>query len=80
MKTGDQEVDLSEQEIVDCSANLGCEGGWLDKSWEYIKEKGGIATEENYPYISEAGFFMQIQHMFGCTQTMARARAHASDA
>ncbi|XP_017008397.2 procathepsin L-like [Drosophila takahashii] len=50
-KTG-KLIPLSPQNLIDCSqsyGNMGCKGGWLDRSIAYIKENG-IATEQEYPY------------------------------
>jgi KDEL-tailed cysteine endopeptidase len=45
-------LSLSEQELVDCSRgykNLGCDGGSIDFSFDYIKDHG-ITLEEDYQY------------------------------
>ncbi|CAD5222938.1 unnamed protein product [Bursaphelenchus xylophilus] len=56
--TGDDELDLSEQQMVSCTYqnpnygnNNGCNGGQSDKVMNYIRDKG-ITSEASYPYTS----------------------------
>ncbi|GAB4860547.1 hypothetical protein Ancab_035708 [Ancistrocladus abbreviatus] len=49
-------VSLSEQELVDCDKeNHGCNGGLMESAFEWIKQKGGLITEQSYPYTAQEG-------------------------
>jgi len=48
-------LSFSEQELVSCDVgggDMGCNGGWMDNAFTWIKKNGGITTEDQYPYTS----------------------------
>jgi cathepsin F len=51
IKTG-QFVQYSEQQLVDCETKdqHGCWSGWMPRAYDWIKEVGGIETEQDYSY------------------------------
>jgi KDEL-tailed cysteine endopeptidase len=54
VKTG-KLVDLSEQQLVDCSTeNDGCDGGSMDTAFDYTS-KTPLTTEAKYPYKAQDG-------------------------
>ncbi|KAH8410590.1 hypothetical protein KR009_005703 [Drosophila setifemur] len=51
-------LNLSEQQIVDCSVshgNQGCVGGSLRNTLNYLQSTGGIMRAEDYKYVSKKG-------------------------
>jgi len=53
-------VSLSVQQIIDCSQvspynNYGCDGGWMNVSFEYVQNNKGIDTNASYPYTAQDG-------------------------
>lgn len=50
-----QKVNLSVQQIIDCSndyGNAGCLGGWMHQVFDYVIESGSLNTADQYPYIA----------------------------
>lgn len=46
-------LSFSEQELVSCdNVDQGCNGGWMDDAFTFVKKNGGITTEDQYPYTS----------------------------
>lgn len=47
---------LSPEQITQCATKAhGCDGGWTEVAYDYVKSAGGIVTEANYPYTSYKG-------------------------
>jgi len=47
---------LSPEQITQCdTTSYGCNGGWTEHAFNYVKKAGGIETEADYPYTSYSG-------------------------
>lgn len=47
---------LSPEQITQCATKAhGCNGGWTEVAYNYVKSAGGIVTEAAYPYTSYQG-------------------------
>jgi len=47
---------LSPEQITQCATKAqGCNGGWTEVAYDYVKSAGGITTEASYPYTSYSG-------------------------
>ena len=51
---GNPSVVLAEQMLVDCSVG-DCNGGWVDRAFDYIIANGGCPLESDYPYTAQNG-------------------------
>jgi len=56
MRTLQTSYILSPEQITQCDkTSSGCNGGWTEHAYNYVKKAGGIETEANYPYTSYYG-------------------------
>lgn len=46
-------VPLSAQQLIDCGeGTFGCNGGLVDPALQYIRDIGGVMSDEDYPFVS----------------------------
>lgn len=72
LKTGHL-VRLSAQNLMDCSGkfgNMGCNGGLMDASFQYIQANNGIDTAASYPYEAQDGKCRFTRANVGATDTV----------
>jgi len=76
---GKIDVILSPQDLVSCDkSNLGCNGGYLDRSWKYLVNTG-IVADKCYPYSSGSGQTGTCQISGGkCTDGSAATKFKAA--
>ncbi|XP_031628596.1 cathepsin L1-like [Contarinia nasturtii] len=48
-------VSFSEQHLIDCSSSFGCNGGNINRAFEYIRINYQINSEKNSPYEARTG-------------------------
>jgi len=56
MRTMSTTILLSPEQIVECdSTSYGCNGGWTENAYNYVKKAGGLESEADYPYTAGGG-------------------------
>ena len=60
-------MSLSEQQIIDCSGQKGCQSGWMGPVYNYIAQNGGIESEDSYPYWANDNGECQFNYKFAVT-------------
>lgn len=69
MKTTGKLVNLSPQNLVDCvTENDGCGGGYMTNAFSYVRDNGGIDSEEAYPYVGQVCLSSAYKYLSNKTQ------------
>jgi len=56
MRTLNDKTILSPEQITQCdSTSQGCNGGWTEHAYDYVKKAGGQESNTDYPYTSYQG-------------------------
>ena len=49
-------VELSEQNLLDCTYGSSCNGGYYERAFNYVRDNNGIDTETSYRYKGREGY------------------------
>lgn len=65
-----QVLSLSEQQVVDCSVgniygNDGCNGGWMNSVFTYVRDSQGLSLSSSYPYKAVEGLCLKKIPRYG---------------
>ena len=62
MRTQKTTLILSPQQLNSCASGYGCDYGWTETAFEYVRKTGGIDLESDYPYTSYDGVTGRCNH------------------